>query len=388
MNEGWKTARIGDLIVENPKSQLKVRDSISGGEYPFYTSGVSIYSCDDFLCDGKNLFIATGGKACIQYFEGKAAYSTDCYSFTTRADVTPKFLFYFLDSKLAEIEEHMFEGAALRHLQKAKFRELVAPLPPAVEQQRIAGVLDEAFAGLAIAEANAERNHRNAAALFERHLQSVFAQRGDGWVERTVAELVEEGALLKPFDGNHGEIHPKRTDYTESGVPFIMARDLQDGLVDTKHCIFISRELADSLRVGFAKDGDVLVSHKGTIGRSAIVNTEDDYIMLTPQVTAYRVKDSRKLFNRFVRYYFMSSGFQREMIAGASDGSTRAYIGITKQLTLRFRFPSLAEQKRIADELDALCPETRRLAHLYARKRAAFAELKKSLLHQAFTGNL
>jgi len=207
-------------------------------------------------------------------------------------------------------------------------------------------------------------------------------------VEKSVGELVADGVLVKPFDGNHGEIHPKKSDYTESGVPFIMARDLKDGLVDTEHCILISRKLADSLRVGFAKDGDVLISHKGTIGRSAIVSTDEDYIMLTPQVTGYRVKNSSKLFNRFIRYYFMSPGFQREMIACAADGSTRAYIGITKQLTLRFRFPPLAEQKRIAAKLDDLDPETQRLAYIYERKLAALAELKKSLLHQAFTGEL
>jgi type I restriction enzyme S subunit len=256
------------------------------------------------------------------------------------------------------------------------------------EQQRIVGLLDEAFEGLATATANAEKNLQNARALFESYLQSVFTQRGPGWVEKSVGELVADGILVKPFDGNHGEIHPKKSDYTESGVPFIMARDLQDGLVDTEHCIFISRKLADSLRVGFAKDGDVLISHKGTIGRSAIVSTEDDYIMLTPQVTGYRVKDSSKLFNRFIRYFFMSPGFQREMIAGAADGSTRAYIGITKQLTLRFRFPSLADQKRIAAKLDDLDPETQRLARLYERKHAALEALKKSLLHQAFTGEL
>jgi type I restriction enzyme S subunit len=203
-----------------------------------------------------------------------------------------------------------------------------------------------------------------------------------------VGELVAEEVLVKPFDGNHGEIHPKKSDYTESGVPFIMACDLVNGEVDTENCKFISRKLADSLRVGFAKDGDVLISHKGTIGRSAIVSTDDDYIMLTPQVTSYRVKDATKLFNRFIRYYFMSPVFQQEMIAGAADGATRAYIGITKQLSLRFRFPALAEQKRIAAKLDVIDPETQRLANLYARKIDELETLKESLLNQALTGEL
>ena len=84
----------------------------------------------------------------------------------------------------------------------------------------------------------------------------------------------------------------------------------------------------------------------------------------------------------------MSPIFQGEMVAGASDGATRAYIGITKQLALRFRFPSLPEQKRIVAKLDVLDPETQRLESIYQQKLAALDELKQSLLHQAFSGNL
>lgn len=94
------------------------------------------------------------------------------------------------------------------------------------------------------------------------------------------------------------------------------------------------------------------------------------------------------MLNRFVRYYFMSPIFQREMIAGAADGATRAYIGITKQLSLRFRFPSLAEQKRIVVKLDVLDPETQCLESLYRQKLIALDDLKKSLLHEAFSGQL
>ena len=61
--------------------------------------------------------------------------------------------------------------------------------PRSPKQQRIVGLLDEAFAGLATAKANAEKNLQNARALFESHLQSVFTQRGPGWVEKLLEEL-------------------------------------------------------------------------------------------------------------------------------------------------------------------------------------------------------
>ncbi|MEQ2009441.1 MAG: restriction endonuclease subunit S [Limisphaerales bacterium] len=407
MKTGWQTKKVSEIAKHSlgkmldkaknkgePKPYLRnlnVRwfdfDLSDVLEMPFLPTESEKYTAvkgDVLICEG-----GYPGRAAIWEQDEPIYFQKALHRVRFHEPERNKWFVYYLQFRDLEgtLRKH-FNGAGIQHFTGEALAQFEIPVPPLAEQERIVGVLDEAFAGLATAQAHAAKNHQNARALFESHLQSVFTHRGKGWVEKSVADLVAEGALVKPFDGNHGEIHPKKSDYTESGVPFIMARDLQDGLVDSEHCVFISQKLADSLRVGFAKDGDVLISHKGTIGRSAIVSTDDDYIMLTPQVTSYRVKDSSKLFNRFIHYYFMSPGFQREMIAGAADGSTRAYIGITKQLTLRFRFPPLAEQKRIAAELDVLDPETQRLATLYARKQAALAALKQSLLHQAFSGEL
>ena len=68
-------------------------------------------------------------------------------------------------------------------------------LPPLPEQQRIVGILDEAFEGIATAKANAEKNLQNARALFESHLQSVFTQRGKGWVEKTLGRSLHDIAV-------------------------------------------------------------------------------------------------------------------------------------------------------------------------------------------------
>ncbi|RYZ74293.1 MAG: restriction endonuclease subunit S [Proteobacteria bacterium] len=175
------------------------------------------------------------------------------------------------------------------------------------------------------------------------------------WEEVTVEELVKRGLLERPIDGNHGSIHPKGSDFISSGVPFIMASDLVGGGIDTVNCSFIAPEQAKMLRKGFSKTGDVLLSHKATLGRTAIVGMiPGDFVMLTPQVTYYRSKDYEKLNNRYLKYYFDSQQFQQILESWGGGGSTRAYLGITAQLRLPILLPPPTEQKRIARILGAL----------------------------------
>jgi type I restriction enzyme S subunit len=68
--------------------------------------------------------------------------------------------------------------------------------------------------------------------------------------------------------------------------------------------------------------------------------------------------------------------------------STRNQVPITKQREFFHVIPPLGEQKQIISVLDGLFENGQRLASVYERKLAALEALKKSLLHQAFTGKL
>ena len=163
------------------------------------------------------------------------------------------------------------------------------------------------------------------------------AQNGNPWTKYTVQDLIDKKYIDPPMDGNHGELHPKASDYVATGIPFVMANSLSDGFVDLSQCAFITEKQAKTLRKGFARPDDVLLTHKATLGRTAIVPEGYEYIILTPQVTYYRVH--KGLSNVYLRYYFESSYFQSTLEAFAGGGSTRAYIGITKQCGLPVYLP-------------------------------------------------
>jgi type I restriction enzyme, S subunit len=173
------------------------------------------------------------------------------------------------------------------------------------------------------------------------------------WSYSSIGELEKEGVISEIQDGNHGEKHPKSSDYVTSGVPFIMARDIENNRLDLTNCSFLPRSLADSLRIGFAHPGDVLLTHKATMGRVAIVPEGHEYVMLTPQVTYYRIGDRSRLSNVYLKYAFLGPDFQHQLNSD-SDQSTRKYIGITDQRRLKIPVPPPNQQQAIAHILSTL----------------------------------
>ena len=170
--------------------------------------------------------------------------------------------------------------------------------------------------------------------------------------KRSIADLVRDGAILAIQDGNHGEKHPTAADYVErDGVPFVMARDFPNGNLDLRNVTLLNQEVADNLRVGFAKPGDVLLTHKGTVGATGIVPDGFEYVMLTPQVTYYRT-DPRRLLNTYLRCAFRAPDFQHQLTS-LSAQSTRPFVSISAQRSLTVPVPPVPVQRRIAGILSA-----------------------------------
>jgi type I restriction enzyme, S subunit len=212
--------------------------------------------------------------------------------------------------------------------------------------------------------------------------ESSFGKIPIEWEEILVEDLVNNKVLAKPIDGNHGNIHPTASDFVKEGIPFIMANNVQDGILDLINCSCIKKEQADKLQKGFSKPGDVLLTHKGTVGNSAIVgNIETDYIMLSPQVTYYRIKNENILNKYYLKYFFESEIFQ-SILKVRSGGGTRAYIGITNQRQLPILLPNINEQKAMAHILDLLDKAINANNQLIAQKELR----KKWLMQNLLTG--
>lgn len=270
-----------------------------------------------------------------------------------------RFLYHLLESKMDVLLAMVSRGATVHRLMTEQIRALDFILPPLVEQQRIVGVLDEAFAGLASAQAHAAKNLQNARALFESHLQSVFTHRGKGWVEKPLGELCDI------LDSRRRPI--TKRDRTSGDYPYYGAT----GIVD-----YVSDFIFDEPLVLVGEDGAKWGAGENTAFRvegKCWVNNHAH--VLSPNRTTV-------LDNWIVNYLVHSD------LTEFVSGLTVPKLNQGNLREIRIPVPSLAEQQRLVAKLDTLATETQRLESLYAQKQTALAALKRSLLHQAFTGNL
>jgi type I restriction enzyme S subunit len=245
-----------------------------------------------------------------------------------------------------------------------------------VEQQRIVALLDEAFAGLATAKANTERNLRSARAIIESHLQHVFSQRGEGWVEKSLKEICE-----KITDGTHQT--PK---YFSEGIVFLSSRNVTSGKIDWGNVKYIdnAQHLEMHRRVA-PRRGDILLAKNGTTGVAAIVDRDtvfDIYVSLA-HIRPLPVIRPQLLL------HFINSPVAKVQFNQRLKGVGVPNLHLEEIREVRLHFPEdLMAQDCLVAEVDELLEETQRLTRLYERKLAALEELKKSLLHQAFNGEL
>ena len=284
-----------------------------------------------------------------------------------------KFLYWIYVSGVTEGIQSNSTG--IRNLDGDAYKAIKISFPLLAEQQRIVGILDEAFDGIATAKANAEQNLQNARALFESHLQSVFTQRGEGWKMKTLEEIATT------FGRGKSKHRPRNDKKLYGGkYPFIQTGDIRNA----EH--FITEYSQTYSEAGLAQSklwpkGTICITIAANIAETGILGFDACF----PDSVIGLVTNPAEADINFVEYLLQSF---KARIQAMGKGSAQANINMGTFENERFPFPSVAKQRQIVAKLDALSEETRHLESLYQHKIAAFDELKKSLLHQAFVGQL
>ncbi len=370
---GWPTVRLGDAC------EITMGQSPDGDSYNSTGDGVPLingpveFSAHSFgktimskfttqptkYCKSGDLILcvrgSTTGRMNIAGFDACIGRGVAAI----RAKKYQPWINYFIRHKRYEIHAKG-TGATFPNVSAQTLAEFQLIYPPLQEQERIVGILDQAFDGIATAKANAEKNLQNARAIFESHLDAVFSQRGEGWVETTIERISENlDSRRIPITKNVR----KAGEYPYYGA---------SGIVD-----YVADYIFDEDILLISEDGANLLARSTPIAFSV---SGKCWVNNHAHILKFQNKDTQK----YVELYINSIPIDEYVTGAAQPKLNQRMLNV-----IPIPIPkTTSEQSEIVKKLEGISSETQSLEVIYQKKIAALDDLKKSLLDQAFTGNL
>ena len=377
MKTGWHSKALGSLcdILDSKRKPITKKDR-TVGEYPYYgATGIQDF-VGDYLFDEPLILVGEDGAKWGQgentAFAAQGKFWVNNHAHVLRPNrsiLVDNWLIYFLvHSDLWEF----VSGLTVPKLNQARLREIPIPLPPLPEQHRIVAILDEAFEGIAIAKANAEKNLKNARAVFESHLNAVFSQRGEGWVEKRLGEIADVQSGGTPLVSNR--------DFWAGNIAWYSSGELNNVYTTDPGRHITELGLSNS-NAKLHPAGSLLIGMYDTAAMKMSILDRD--AAFNQAISG--VKPNEKVDMLFI---FYSINCIKARILAQRRGVRQKNLSLAKIKAIEINVPPLLTQKYLVKVVGDCLKETQRLESLYQKKTAALDQLKQSLLHQAFSGAL
>lgn len=260
-----------------------------------------------------------------------------------------------------------------------RFLEVEIPLPPLDEQRRIVARIEALAAKVEEARGLRGVGIEEASALLPAHLGAKFRELADGYPVQPLGELSSH-----IVDGPH-----QTPTYLPdaNGVPFVTVKNMVSGKLSFENLNYVSREdHREFSRRCRAERGDVLYSKDGaTKGRPCLVDTDEEFSFFVSVALIKPLRD--RLDGRFLVHLLNSSWIKDRMI-DKSRGDMIPHIVLREIRAFPVPLPSLAEQRCIVAELDALQAKVDAVKAHQAETAAELDALLPAILDKAFKGEL
>ena len=294
----------------------------------------------------------------VVYFDSQDEYSYSNFTCRVRIkdkmEVLPKFLWLFLlrEYICGATEKMQKQTTGIRNLIMAEYKNLEIPLPPLDEQKKIVKILDEKMGKIAEAKRLRAEALADTEKILSQTLHEIFEEgKKGGWEEKTIGDL---------FVFNYGKGLSK-FDRSENGKYIAYGANGELGKTDK-----------------FLTEGEsIIVGRKGSAGEVTRASGK-----FWPTDVTYYITEDKEYNINFAFYLFKYLDFTR-YAKGVKPGINRNEI-----YSLKFYYPSLAEQQKIVTKLDALSEKVRTLRDLQTSQLADLKSLERAYLREAFRGEL
>jgi type I restriction enzyme S subunit len=378
MNKHWEKKKLGEVIKLEYGKPLPDSKRKTDGAYPVYGANGEKDRTDEYYHDKQSIIVGRKGSAGEINLTEKRFWPLDVTYYVTYDD--KKYDLNFIYHLLGNLALPKLAKGVKPGINRNEVYAIDICIPQLSEQKRIVTILNEVFAAIATAKANAEKNLQNAKELFESYLQSLFANPDDGWEKKKLGDACEVFA-----DGDWVE----SKDQSPEGIRLIQTGNVGQGIFKDRgeKARYISEATFKRLRCTEIFEGDCLISRlPDPVGRSCLLPDTGERMITAVDCTIVRF-NPKQLIPEFFNFFSQSFDYLKTVEA-ETTGTTRKRISRSKLGQVEIPLPPLPEQRSIVAKLDALSTETQCLEAIYQQKLADLEELKRSVLQKAFNSEL
>jgi type I restriction enzyme S subunit len=368
MNQPWQVKTLSDCIEKTGTvTKIPKKVFLDAGKYPVVSQEKDLingYWDDeaDVLKVAEPLVVFGDHTQVLKHIDFDFVVGADGVKLLKpKSFLDSRYFFYYL------LANPLKSLGYARHYRLLKDLDIRFPEIP--EQKRIVAILDEAFAGIDAAIANTEINLANARELFESYLDSIFSRRDGKWQNETLGNLV---ALAR------GHNPPKSKFIYEPRKGYVRFYQIRDGKSDN-YAVYVP----DSPKLHKVEPEDILMvayRHIGKVFRGASGAFNVALCKLTN-------KDRSVLLDDYL-YYLIPTKYVRGELLKQSERSLIPSMSVKHLSDIQIPLPPITDQKILVEQLDQMKEEVQRLENIYQEKLNSLEELKQSLLHMAFSGEL
>lgn len=351
------------------------------GAYSAYGANGEKAKTNKFLYDKPSIIVGRKGSAGELTLTKDKFWALDVTYYVTHDERESDlmYLYYALQTKnLTSLARGVKPG-----INRNDVYELEIPLPSLATQQKIVEKLDTIFAEIDKAIAATEANVKNAEALFQSYLTEVFERGGEGWVKNKLSTICTKiGSGATPRGGNES--------YKSEGISLIRSMNVYDDGFLYDSLAHIDEEQARALDNVTVESHDVLFNITGaSVARCCVVPIDVLPARVNQHVSILRaIKE--KINPNLLHLLLISKLHKNNLLkVGESGGTTRQAITKSQLIDYEISYPQeLKSQKELVQSIQEFKSVTNSLRSASVDKLNSFHPMKKSILKQAFNGEL
>ncbi|MBD5544794.1 MAG: restriction endonuclease subunit S [Lachnospiraceae bacterium] len=374
----WEVDILGHRVRIETGSR-NTEDKKDNGKYPFFVRSQKAEHIDTYHYDCEAVLTAGDGVGTgkvFHYYIGKFDVHQRVYVLSEFNGIMGRFLYYYFKMNfLREVEKYTAKSS-VDSVRRDTIAKMQIPIPSTREQAAIAEVLTSVDNLIISLQKLIDKKK----AIKQGAMQELLTGK------KRLAEFHEKweecilGDVCLVLNGDRGANYPTDSEFVKTGIPFINAGHLHNGIVDFSNMNYISDKKYEMIGGAKINKGDILICLRGSLGKYAICNFDGG----APASSLALLRSNEKyLLNR---YLFQILGFSsfKKMIIEENNGSSQPNLSAESIKKFTFLRPGIKEQTAITEVLADMDNEIEQLE----KKLTKYQQIKQGMMQELLTGHI